>query len=41
MGVPTSGSSGSLQAEVVDVKMDINDDDEDVPEYCGGMRAAR
>ena len=30
MSVPTSGNSGSLQAEVIDVKMDINDDDEDV-----------
>ena len=30
MGVPTSGSSGSLKAEVISVKMDINDDDEDV-----------
>ena len=30
MSVPTSGSSGSLQAEVINVKMDIDDDDEDV-----------
>ena len=30
MGVPTSGNSGSLKAEVLNVKMDINDDDEDV-----------
>ena len=30
MSVPTSGNSGSLQAEVIDVKIDINDDDEDV-----------
>ena len=30
MSVSTSGSSGSLQAEVIDIKMDINDDDEDV-----------
>ena len=30
MSVPTTGSSGSLQAEVIDIKMDINDDDEDV-----------
>jgi len=30
MGVATTGSSGSLQAEVVNIKMDINDDDEDV-----------
>jgi hypothetical protein len=30
MSVSTSGSSGSLQAEVINVKMDINDDDEDV-----------
>ena len=30
MSVPTSGNSGSLQAEVLTIKMDINDDDEDV-----------
>ena len=30
MSVPTTGSSGSLQAEVINIKMDINDDDEDV-----------
>ena len=30
MGVATTGSSGSLQAEVIDIRMDINDDDEDV-----------
>tara|TARA_X000001036_G_scaffold60631_1_gene50674 strand:- start:1407 stop:2465 length:1059 start_codon:yes stop_codon:yes gene_type:complete len=30
MSVPTSANSGSLQAEVITVKMDINDDDEDV-----------
>ena len=30
MGVATTGSSGSLQAEVINIKMDINDDDEDV-----------
>ena len=30
MSVSTTGSSGSLQAEVIDIKMDINDDDEDV-----------
>ena len=30
MGVATTGRSGSLQAEVIDVRMDINDDDEDV-----------
>ena len=30
MSVPTTGSSGALQAEVIDIKMDINDDDEDV-----------
>ena len=30
MSVATTGSSGSLQAEVIDIKMDINDDDEDV-----------
>ena len=30
MSIPTSGNSGSLQAEVIDIKMDINDDDEDV-----------
>ena len=30
MSVSTTGSSGSLQAEVINIKMDINDDDEDV-----------
>ena len=30
MSVATIGSSGSLQAEVIDIRMDINDDDEDV-----------
>lgn len=30
MSVATTGSSGSLQAEVINIKMDINDDDEDV-----------
>ena len=30
MSVATTGSSGSLQAEVIDIRMDINDDDEDV-----------
>ena len=30
MSVPTSGNSGSLQAEILTIKMDINDDDEDV-----------
>ena len=30
MSVATTGSSGSLHAEVVNIKMDINDDDEDV-----------
>ena len=30
MSVATTGSSGSLQAEVIGIKMDINDDDEDV-----------
>ena len=30
MSVATTGSSGSLQAEVMDIRMDINDDDEDV-----------
>jgi len=30
MGVATTGSSGSLQAEVIDIKMDISDDDEDI-----------
>ena len=30
MSVATTGSSDSLQAEVVNIKMDINDDDEDV-----------
>ncbi len=30
MSVATTGSSGSLNAEVVTIKMDINDDDEDV-----------
>ena len=28
MSVATTGSSGSLQAEVINIKMDINDDDE-------------
>ena len=30
MDVPTTGSSSALQAEVINIKMDINDDDEDV-----------
>ena len=30
MSASTTGSSGSLQAEVINIKMDINDDDEDV-----------
>ena len=30
MSVATTGSSGSLHAEVINIKMDINDDDEDV-----------
>ena len=30
MSIATKGSSGSLHAEVIEVKMDINDDDEDV-----------
>lgn len=30
MSVATTGTSGSLQAEVIDIRMDINDDDEDV-----------
>ena len=30
MSVPTSANSGSLQAEVITVKMDINDDEEHV-----------
>ena len=30
MSVPTTGSSGPLHAEIINIKMDINDDDEDV-----------
>ena len=35
MSVATTGSSGSLQAEVIDIRMDINDDDEDVASFLG------